>query len=116
MRKRKKGRKFSRETDQRKALVKSLMRALFSHEKIRTTEAKAKGIAGLSEKLITLAKKGGLAQRRRLLAYFSPQIVKKLISEIGPRYKERNGGYTRITKLGQRRSDGAKMAQIELIK
>lgn len=116
MRKLNKGRKFSRKTDQRKALLKSVARALFLHEKIKTTEAKAKEISGISEKFITLAKRGDLHSKRILLKYFTPQISKKLIVDIAPRYKERKGGYTRIIKLGQRRRDGAKIAIIELVK
>lgn len=116
MKKRKKGRKFSRETDQRKILLKSLARSFFFREKIKTTEAKAKEISGFSEKLITKAKKGDLSAKRSLSRFFSNSLVKKLIEEIAPRYKERNGGYTRVIKLGQRKSDGAKMAIIELVK
>ncbi len=116
MRKRKKGRKLSRKLNQRKALLKSLAGALILKEKIKTTEAKAKEVARFVEKIIGLAKKGDLASRRILGRFFPPQLVKKLISEIGPRYKERRGGYTRIIKLGPRKSDGAKMAIIELVK
>ncbi|MBI2042077.1 MAG: 50S ribosomal protein L17 [Candidatus Nealsonbacteria bacterium] len=116
MRKQKKGRKLSRETDQRKALIKALISALFLHEKIKTTEAKAKEISGISEKFITKAKKGDILSRRLLARFFSPQLIKKLIDEIGPRYKERSGGYTRVIKLGPRKSDGARMAIIELVK
>jgi large subunit ribosomal protein L17 len=116
MRKRKKGRKFSRKRDQRKALLKSVAAALILDEKIRTTEAKAKEVSGFAERFITKAKKGDLASRRLLSQYFSPKIVKKLTEELGPRYKQLPGGYTRIRKLGSRKSDGAKMAIIELIK
>ena len=116
MRKRKKGRKLSRERDQRKALLKMLASELFLKEKIKTTEAKAKEISSSTDKFITKAKKGNLHSRRLLLRFFSPQIVKKLIEDLAPRYKERKGGYTRIIKLGPRKSDGAKMAIIELIK
>lgn len=116
MRKRKKGRKFSREKDQRKALLKSLATSLFLREKIKTTEAKAKEISGFAEKFITKAKKGDIFARRFLNRFFSKKVVGKLIEEIGPRYKERKGGYTRIIKLGQRKSDGAKRAIIELVK
>jgi len=116
MRKRKKGRKLSRERNQRKALLKSLASALILNEKIKTTEAKAKETAILVEKFITKAKKGDLASRRLLTGFFTGKIVKKLIEEIGPRYKGRNGGYIRIIKLGQRKSDGAKIAIIEFIK
>jgi len=116
MRKRKKGRKFSRKRNQRKALLKGLATSLFLNEKIRTTEAKAKEIQGFAEKFITKAKKNNLHSRRLLLKLFSPRVVKKLIEEIAPQYKERKGGYTRVVKLGPRKSDGARMAIIELVK
>jgi len=116
MRKRKRGRKLSRKKDQRAALLKSLALAFFSKEKIKTTEAKAKTLAPFVEKQITRAKIGDLHSRRLLRKFFSEKIVKKLIEEVGPRYKERKGGYTRIIKLGQRESDGARMAIIELVK
>jgi len=116
MRKLKKGRKFSRERDQRKALLRNLSAELFMHERIKTTEAKAKELKSYAEKFITKAKKGDLSSRRHLLRFFSKPIVKKLVDEIAPRYKERAGGYTRVIKLGPRKSDGAKMALIELVK
>ena len=116
VRKLKQGRKFSRERNQRRALLKSLAASLFLNEKIKTTEAKAKEVSGFAEKFITRAKKGDLASRRHLIGYFSEKIAKKLIDEIGPRYKERKGGYTRIIKLGPIKSDGARMAIIELEK
>jgi len=116
MKKRKRGRELSRKKGQRKALLKSLARALILNEEIKTTEAKAKEASRFIEKFITRAKKNDLASRRHLAKFFSPRIVKKLIDEIGPRYKERSGGYTRIIKLGLRKSDGAKMAIIELVK
>lgn len=115
MRKLKKGRKLSRKKDQRQALLKLLMRALFLKEKIKTTQAKAKEIKRISEKFITRAKKGDLASRRQLARFFSNDIVKKLVEEIAPRYKERPGGYTRIIRLAPRKSDGAKIAIIELV-
>ncbi len=116
MKKLKKGRKFSRKRDQRKALLKSLASSLFLTERIRTTEVKAKELSRFASKHITRAKKGDLSSRRILAKYFSKDLVKKLVNEIGPRYKERKGGYTRIIKLGQRKSDGAKIAIIELVK
>ena len=116
MKKKKKGRKFSREKDQRKALLKSLARSLFLHERIKTTHAKAKEISSFAEKIITKAKKGDLTSRRIVRKYFSDKVTKKLFEEIAPKYKERNGGYTRIIKLGPRKSDSAKMAIIELVK
>ncbi|MBI2038579.1 MAG: 50S ribosomal protein L17 [Candidatus Nealsonbacteria bacterium] len=116
MKKGRQGRKLSRKTDPRGALLRGLARALFLKERIRTTEAKAKTMASFAQKQITLAKEGGLASRRQLSKKFSTEMVKKLIDEIAPRYKERKGGYTRILKLGQRKSDGAKMVIIELVK
>jgi len=116
MRKHKKGRKLSRKRDQRRALLKSLASALLLKEKIKTTEAKAKEVASFVEKQITRVKAGSLSSRRLLTRDFSPEVVKKLVNEIAPKYKERKGGYTRIIKLGPRKSNGAKMAIIELIK
>jgi len=116
MRKRKKGRRLSRKRDQKRALLKSLASALILKEKIKTTEAKAKEVSPLVEKQISRAKIGNLASRRLLANFFSPPIVKKLVEEIGPRYKDRPGGYTRIIKLGPRKSDGARMTIIELVK
>ena len=116
MRKRKRGRKFSRKRDQRKALLKSLATSLFLREKIKTTEAKAKEVSGFAEKFITKAKKEDLVARRLLARFFSRRIVEKLIKEIAPKYKERKGGYVRIIKSGPRRSDGARMAIVELVK
>ncbi len=115
MKKKKKGRKLSRERDQRKALKKSLARSLFIKERIKTTEAKAKDLRPWAEKCITKAKKGGLSNRRHLLRFFDQKTVNKMIDELGPRYKDRPGGYTRILKLGPRKSDGAEMALIELV-
>ncbi|MCX6764996.1 MAG: 50S ribosomal protein L17 [Candidatus Nealsonbacteria bacterium] len=114
--KQKKGRKFSRKTDQRKALLRSLAEALFIKEKIRTTEAKAKETAIFAEKLITQAKKGDLSASRYLAAYFNKDLVKKIMKETAPRFKERKGGYTRVTKLEPRKTDAARMAIVELIK
>ena len=116
MRKRKKGRKLSRKKSQKKALLKSLATSLLLKEKIETTEAKSKELSRFIGKQISRARIGDLNSRRLLSHFFSPQIVKKLVDEIGPRYKERKGGYTRIIKLGPRGSDGARMAIIELIK
>ena len=116
MRKRKKGKKFSRERDQRKALIKGLMVELFLREKIKTTEVKAKTLKRFAEKFLSKGKKGDLASRRHLARFFSKKLTKKIVDEIAPRFKERKGGYTRIVKLGPRKSDGAKMAIIELLK
>ncbi len=108
-------RKLSRKRDQRKALLRSLAENLFLKEKIITTKAKAKELASFSERLIEKAKVGNLASKRYLARFFRKDIVKK-ISEIAQRYKDRKGGYTRILKLGQRKSDGAEMAVIEFVK
>ena len=87
------------------------------HEKIKTTEPKAKAVRGMAEKMISLAKDGGLHARRQALSYITDdKITKKLFTELGPRYAQRNGGYTRIIKLGMRLGDGANMVQIELVK
>ena len=115
MRKRIKGRKLNRAASQRKALLKGLARALFLNGKIKTTEAKAKELSVFAEKMITRAKKGDLASRRLLLKTQSKKISKKLIEEIGPKYKDREGGYTRVIKTVPRKSDAAKMAIIELV-
>lgn len=116
MRKRKRSRKFSRKKDQRQALLRGLGRALLLKEKIKTTEARAKELRGIVEKFITKARKGNLHTRRLLLRSFSPQVVKKLVEDIAPRYKDRKGGYTRIVKIGLRKGDKARMAIIELVK
>ena len=115
MKKLQQGRKFGRKRDQRKAFLKALATALILREKIKTTEARAKEIKPLVEKLITRAQKNNLASRKLLSKFLAAQSVKKLCDEIAPRYKERKGGYTRIVKLGLRKGDGAKMAIIELI-
>jgi len=115
MRKLKRNKKFSRKKDQRKALFKSLSRDLFLKGKIKTTEVKAKELKKISEKFITKAKKGDLNSRRYLLKFFSKDLVDKLIKEIAPKYKSRQGGYTRIIKLGPRKSDGAEIVIIELL-
>lgn len=110
-----KGRILSRPKSQRKALLRSLAAGLFLHGKITTTEAKAKELRMTAEKLITIAKNNKISNRRLMARDLSPEILKKVFSEIAPLYTARNGGYTRITKLGPRKSDGAKMAIIELI-
>jgi large subunit ribosomal protein L17 len=90
---------------------------LLNHEKITTTEPKAKEIRGMAERMITLGKDGNLNARRRALAFiYDEKVTDKVFKELAPRYATRPGGYTRITKLGPRLGDGAAMAQIELIK
>lgn len=116
MKHRKSGRKFSRTTDQRKAFLKSLAANLVLKEKIKTTEARAKELRGVVERLITQAKKGGLAKQRLVAGALPAAAAKKLFKEIAPKFLERKGGYTRLTKIGRRLSDGAMMTMIEIIK
>ena len=116
MRKKKKGRKFSRKSDQRKALLRTLATSLILKEKIKTTEAKAKEVSSFLGKKITKAKSNNVASRRLLAKYFSSKVVKKMVDELGQRYKDRKGGYTKIIKLGPRKSDSSKMVFIELVK
>lgn len=111
-----KGRILSRPKNQRQALLKSLATSLFLHGKIKTTEAKAKELRSLAERFITRAKNSGMASKRVVAQTLSPEVVKKLFNEIAPQYGSRQGGYTRITRLGARKTDGAKMAIIELVK
>jgi len=117
MRHRLAGRKLSRPTEQRWALYRNQVTALLAHEKIVTTEAKAKEVRTLAEKMITLGKDGSLASRRQVLAFITDKkVVDKLFAEIAPSYAERKGGYTRLLKLGPRPGDSAPMVQIELVK
>ena len=110
------GRKFSRDSSQRKALFKSLSLALIKHEQIRTTLPKAKDIRPIVERLVTLGKRGDLHARRQALAQLGDEgIVHKLFSTIAERYKTRAGGYTRILKAGFRYGDAAPMALIEFV-
>jgi large subunit ribosomal protein L17 len=110
-----KKRKLKRKRGQRRALLKSLIRELILREKIITTEAKAKETARIFQKLVEKAKSEKESQRRKLLEWVKDDALKKLIYEIGPRYKERKGGYVRVIKLDRRISDGAKMAILELV-
>lgn len=110
------GRRFSRTTEQRWALYRNLVSDLIRYEKIVTTEAKAKEVRGLAERMITLGKEGSLASRRRALAFITDKkLVEKLFNELAPRFKERPGGYTRIIKLRQRVGDGAPLVQLEMV-
>lgn len=108
-------RKFGRKKNQRVALLKSLAYALTKEEKIKTTEAKAKELRPFIEKLITLGKSGTMASRRILVSRVGVGAAKKIVTDLSPRYKERAGGYTRITKMVRRASDGAPQAIIEFI-
>ncbi len=107
--------KFSRrKRDQRRALLKSLARELFLREKIKTTQAKAKALRDFAQRMIEKSKEKNLNTVRYLRRYFAKDVVKKLVEEIGPRYKERKGGYVKILRLGQRSSDGAQIFLVKL--
>ncbi|KFZ39351.1 MULTISPECIES: 50S ribosomal protein L17 [Thermoactinomyces] len=125
--------KLGRNSSARKAMLRDLVTDLIIHERIETTEAKAKEVRSIVEKMITLGKRGDLHARRQAAAYVRTDrsytvkegeevthqkvnAVKKLFDEIAPRYEDRNGGYTRILKLGPRRGDGAPMVFLELVK
>ena len=116
MRHRKKGRNLSRSPSHRKALLRNLAASLFRHERITTTTARAKELRPYAERLITLARRGDLHARRLAARRIAErEVLAKLFDEIGPRYAERPGGYTRILKLGNRKGDAAEMALIELV-
>ncbi|MBP5200275.1 MAG: 50S ribosomal protein L17 [Schwartzia sp.] len=109
-------RKLGRDSSARKALFRSVLTSFFRHGRIETTEAKAKEVSGLADQLITLAKRGDLAARRMAIArLYDEDVVRKLFDEIAEKYKDRQGGYTRILKLGPRRGDAAPMALLELV-
>lgn len=112
----KKGRKFGMKRDQRKALLRGLVQNFFTHGRIKSTLAKTKEIRPYSEKLISEAKSDSLASRRRIIAMVGKDTAKLLFSEIAPKMKNRQGGYTRIIRLGRRAQDAAEMAIIELVK
>ena len=110
------GRRFDRDSGHRTALFRNLVTELLAYEKIKTTEAKAKETRSIAEKMITLGKQGGLNARRQMLAYvYDRKVVDKVFDDIAPRFAERQGGYTRITRLGPRLGDGASMVQLELM-
>lgn len=123
MRHRVAGKKLGRQKDQRSALRRILIKELFDHERIQTTRTKAEAIRGQAERLITLAKRGiddegaQMVHTRRLAAarLGDAEIVKKLFDDIAPRYVDRNGGYTRMLKLGPRHGDNAEMVILELV-
>ena len=109
-------RKLGKTTAQRKAMLRQLVTDLLENGKIETTFYRAKEVQPVVEKMITLAKKGGLANYRRALAFITKEdVAKKLFDEIGAKYADRNGGYTRVTRTGPRRGDAAEMAVIELV-
>ena len=111
------GKRLGKTPDYKRALRRNLVTDLLGYEKIITTEAKAKEVRGLAEKMITLGKEGGLNSRRQALSFiFDKKVTDKVFTELAPRYAGRPGGYTRITKLGRRLGDGAAMVQLELVK
>ncbi|MEY4375245.1 MAG: ribosomal protein [Candidatus Eisenbacteria bacterium] len=117
MRHRKDHRRLGRKSEHRRALLRKLVTALFQYERIETTVAKAKETRRYAERMITFGKKGDLAARRHVASYIlKPEIVAKLFSTIAPWYAERNGGYTRITRIGRRLGDAGEMAYLELVK
>lgn len=112
----KSGRRLGRKTSHREAMFRNMVTSLFAHERITTTDAKAKEIRSVAEKMITLGKRGDLHSVRLAASYIREKsVVTKLFSTIAPRYKERAGGYTRIIKLGMRNGDAAPLSIIELV-
>jgi len=110
------GRKLNRSSGHRRAMYRNLVTDLLDYEKITTTEAKAKEVRGLAEKMISLGKKGGLHSRRRAVSFIiDKKVADKVFADLASRYAERPGGYTRITKLGPRLGDGAAMVRLELV-
>ena len=109
-------RKLGKTTDQRMAMLRQQVTDLLALGHMETTISRAKEIAPLAEKMITLGKKGGLNNYRQALSFITREdVAKKMFDEVAPKYAERNGGYTRIVRLGERRGDGAEMALIELV-
>ncbi|MCD8211864.1 MAG: 50S ribosomal protein L17 [Oscillospiraceae bacterium] len=109
-------RKLGRPTASRKAMLRAMVTFLLEKGRIRTTVTRAKEVAPLAEHMITLAKKNDLASYRKAMGFITKEdVTKKLFHEIGPKYADRNGGYTRIVRIGPRRGDGAEMAYIELV-
>lgn len=109
-------RKLGRATDHRKAMLRAMVTFLLENGKIETTVTRAKEVRSMTEKMITIAKTNDLHSKRQVLAYVTKEdVVKKLFDEIAPKYADRNGGYTRIYKIGPRRGDAAEMAIIELV-
>jgi large subunit ribosomal protein L17 len=109
--------RFDRPSGERGLMFRTLVTEILDHEKIVTTEAKAKATQGMAEKMITLGKENSLHSRRQALSFLMDEkVAGKLFSELGPRYADRHGGYTRIVKIGLRQGDGASMVQIELVK
>lgn len=116
MRHQRSGRKLGRDSAHRKALYANLASALIEHGRIKTTEAKAKEVRPIAEKMISLGKRGDLHAHRQAVAFLrSKDVAHKLFAEVAPRFAERPGGYTRVVKLGPRQGDAAPMAYLELV-
>jgi large subunit ribosomal protein L17 len=110
------GKKLGRDSAHRRALYANLTGALIEHGRIQTTEAKAKAVRPIAEQMITLGRRGDLAARRQAIAYLrSKDVVHKLFDDVGPRFADRPGGYSRIVKLGPRQGDAAEMVYLELV-
>jgi large subunit ribosomal protein L17 len=111
-----KARRFGGDAEHQRSMMANLVASLIAAEGITTTEAKAKALRPIAEKMITKAKKGGVHRQRQVVAFIGDKdMAHKLFAEIGPRYEDRQGGYTRILKLGPRHGDNAPMARIELV-
>jgi large subunit ribosomal protein L17 len=109
-------RKLSRPTAHRMSMLRGMVTAVIENERIETTVTRAKEVAALTEKMITLGKNGTLAARRQAMAFITKEdAVKKLFEELAPRFAERGGGYTRVTRIGPRRGDAAEMAVLEIL-
>ncbi len=116
MKHRRSGRKLGRDASHRKALYANLTSALIEHGRIKTTAAKAKEVRPVAEQMITLGRRGGVPARRQALKYLRSQdVVHKLFSEVGPRFVDRPGGYSRIVRIGPRQGDAAEMVYLELV-
>ena len=111
-----KNRKLGRTSDQRRAMLRAMVTYLLENGQIKTTITRAKEVAPVAEKMITLAKKNDLASYRQALGFITKEdVAKKLFQELGPKYAERNGGYTRVVRIGPRRGDAAEMVILELV-
>ena len=109
-------RKLGRATDSRKAMLRAMVTYLFENGKIETTVTRAKEVRSMAEKMVTLGKQDDLHAKRQIFSYITKEdVANKLFKEIAPKYADRNGGYTRVTRLGPRKGDGAEMAIIELV-
>jgi large subunit ribosomal protein L17 len=116
VRHRRSGRKLGRDASHRKALYANLTSALIEHGRIKTTAAKAKEVRPVAEQMITLGRRGGVPARRQALKFLRSQdVVHKLFSDVGPRFADRDGGYSRIVRIGPRLGDAAEMAYLELV-